>query len=144
MSGITSDELREWRELCERATPGPWAFTASAGDVFETLCTEDEDETPVLIGSEIGDGQCWFNWEFIATAREALPRCLAEIERLQAKVLTDCEEDRLIEFLNNADDGNRFAALCQFAARCGELRTEIDHLNRVIESMTTSHRGERS
>ena len=102
--------LKATRELCEKATPGPWKFSEMSPlcdghyhwaqvCVAEGSLTiaETDDSAPPFVArihpdlndteSHIDDGQ------FIASARAALPRALDIIEE-QQKRITELEESR--------------------------------------------------
>jgi hypothetical protein len=80
-SPLNQDELGEIRMRCARATAGPWKsyiegreemsgsdFIATGGeDIYVTGATEVDQD-------------------FIAHARQDIPKLLAEIERLKAKI----------------------------------------------------------
>ena len=87
---LTPERLREIKERCERATPGPWIVspnrhkakdgsqwgiiearirTVTGGIVAHTICTWDGD-----------NGRA--NAEFAAHAREDVPVLVAEVEQL--------------------------------------------------------------
>lgn len=74
---MTENELKHLEELCAKATPGPWLRDGS-GYVF-------------VKNIEIGNSSD--NAEFIIAAREALPKLIAEVRRLQARlneILKEC------------------------------------------------------
>ena len=70
---MTEQEIKEMRDRCEKATPGPWEsgswIIANEVAVAEIVILDDDAET---------EG----NSSFIANARADLPRALNEIERL--------------------------------------------------------------
>jgi hypothetical protein len=75
MKPITREELDRWKQLAEAATAGLWetmwspkigTAVAAYSDYYETVC----------------DGAALENAEFIAAARDAVPRLVAEVERL--------------------------------------------------------------
>ena len=70
---MTPAELQRLRELCERATPGPWEVFYGHTWVLSTS-TEDS------VCSSVRDRDA----AFIAAARETVPALIAEVERLQA------------------------------------------------------------
>lgn len=81
MTVLTKEELESIRKRAEAATPGPW-FWLDDGRLYS-------DGADKVIGEVIeGKDETWFdlfdaNAEFIAHAREDIPKLLAEIERLQ-------------------------------------------------------------
>lgn len=86
MSGITRDELNELRGLLARVTPGPWVSYVegrdheSGSNFIRTGPPANRGEDIELVGASVADQ------DFIAAAREQMPRLIAEIERLQAKL----------------------------------------------------------
>lgn len=78
-TGITAEELAQWKEATERATAGPWEYRPEDDEGFARICTPslyrfvdiapDEPETR-------NDAQ------FIVLAREAMPRLLAEMDAI--------------------------------------------------------------
>jgi len=87
---ITAEQLKEWRALADAATPGPWeAYTKRPED----LCVfgADGDSVCGKIYSNLGiDANRIItakdNADFIATAREAVPRLEQEVRRLRAQL----------------------------------------------------------
>ena len=79
---LTPERLREIKERCERATPGPWwvdgdpgyaeRSRASLGKIDGVLIWGPPGET---VGGEAANAQ------FVAHAREDVPLLVAEIER---------------------------------------------------------------
>jgi hypothetical protein len=72
---MTDEELKVIRERCEKATPGPWR---ADGRYIETIEGAEEE---MAIYDEGGHDE--LDAEFIAHAREDVPRLLEEIERLR-------------------------------------------------------------
>ncbi len=77
---IPDEQLSKLKELCERATPGPWKYDGKSlstgikgGIIFQLMLRPD-------IGISHADA------EFIAMARTALPALLAEVEKLRKVV----------------------------------------------------------
>lgn len=68
---IDADEIARLRDLCERATDGPWEYAGYG------LVMSKEYDAKVCHQATRGDA------EFIAAARDALPKLLDEVERLQ-------------------------------------------------------------
>lgn len=82
---VTAEELAEWRRLCDAATPGPWEVKAT---VFNSRVVSPSG---VVVGdwgmaSYLSDVD---NGKFIAASRQAMPRLLAEVERLRG-LLKQC------------------------------------------------------
>lgn len=96
---ITTEQLAEWKKICEKATPGPWQLehndlyvgadnptctsdwywvTGSMkkpSDGYNAECSDEEMRGPFDVIQR--------NNQFIATARTAMPELIAEVERLQ-------------------------------------------------------------
>ncbi|MEW2079530.1 hypothetical protein ACFZAG_38990 [Streptomyces sp. NPDC012403] len=103
---LTDDELDELDELVQAATPGPW-FVRNLDDEYAmnlvavgtTPDTGLGERWPAFDHREIvaatlvqqpryvdtADARWDENAQFIATAREAVPRLIAEIRRLRAQ-----------------------------------------------------------
>ena len=87
---ITMEELSAMRARIEATTPGPWTSYFEgrdhyAGDSFIQTATQD-----LYISAEDyagGGGHFCADQDFIAHARQDMPRLIAEIERLR-KLLT--------------------------------------------------------
>ena len=100
---MTDQELREIHERAAAASPGPW-FTRLLDDDYAmnlvaiTNAASDEDSWSEPDGSELvaatlvqhpryvchDDGRWDENADFIAHAREDVPRLLAEVARLRS------------------------------------------------------------
>jgi hypothetical protein len=78
-NGITPEELTAIRKRAEKATPGPWRYIL---DDHEELVTS-VDVTDTVVETYARDEESDANIEFIAHAREDIPRLFAEIERLR-------------------------------------------------------------
>lgn len=79
--------LAEIQARAETATKGPWVTggTASCGDVyFGTLVDPDDHSEPGVMLGMTGQPA---DAEFIASAREDVPWLLAEVARLNAKLV---------------------------------------------------------
>jgi len=88
---IPQAELNRWKQLCAKATEGPWRredLSVMAGrDVIASNGRGGTDREWI----EKGDR----NMDFISAARTALPRLIAEVEEAR-KILSDhcrCAED---------------------------------------------------
>jgi hypothetical protein len=84
MKPITREELDRWKQLAEAATEGPWEVVEYEAGVF-IMFSDGFDS------SSMGTGDA----RFIAAARDAVPRLVAEVERLRGslKKLTQCDHD---------------------------------------------------
>jgi hypothetical protein len=82
---ITREELEKWKQLAEAATAGPWEATLLNIDTDSTYVEPCEfhfcgmTDYPV---DPIIQEQVHRDAEFIAAARDAVPRLVAEVERL--------------------------------------------------------------
>ena len=79
---LTEDELAAMEARCEAATPGPWQSWIEGRDNFGGDCvitTEGEDiyllPPPTL--------RAPYDQDFIAAARQDVPRLVAEVRRLR-------------------------------------------------------------
>jgi len=77
---MSDDELARWRALADAATPGPWLPAGSTHPLCLGGVYEREGEVVERILTDRPDADA----AFIATAREAMPRLLAEVARLRA------------------------------------------------------------
>ena len=77
---ISDKELAEIRKRAEAATPGPWkAFIEDRGFQSGSSFIQTQGEDIELIGATEED------YDFIANARQDIPKLLDEIERLKGK-----------------------------------------------------------
>lgn len=96
---MTKQERDELRRLCEAATPGPWnvkRLVDNHGVPYSTLCEVWAFVDPNVCSLWANRGTNLSDANFIAAAREAIPRLLdvideahAEIDRLQALIDSD-------------------------------------------------------
>jgi len=79
---MDAEELQAIRERAEKATPGPWHFDADDMDIW---CRNDGGSFPLTttIAKALEDEDRYFDFEFIAAAREDIPALVAEVERLR-------------------------------------------------------------
>jgi hypothetical protein len=113
---MTNEELKAIRERAEAATPGPWYWEKLDADGW------NDTEMPCLVSAsdegvmDFGDCEQYYptegsppndeDAEFIAHAREDVPKLLAEIERLRKQF--DYITELALEFYENDyvdDDG---------------------------------------
>ena len=81
--GISDDELKEIKELCDKATSGPWiSFIEGRNHTSGCNFIRTSDEDIELTGAT-GNDQ-----DFIASCRQDIPRLIDEINRLK-KLLDD-------------------------------------------------------
>lgn len=88
---ISKRERQELEELCDACTPGPWRLLRDGGE-FEAVrgetsdADDDFDVDPVC---QILAETVWGKHEdlfLMAAAREAIPKLLREIERLERQL----------------------------------------------------------
>ena len=79
MAEITPVELEAMRARCVAATPGPWqSFVEGRDHTGGSSCIRTGGEVDIeLSGATISDQ------DFIANARQDLPRLIAEVKRLR-------------------------------------------------------------
>lgn len=82
---MTTEMIAAIRERAERATPGPWQWEmlrrgVMGADTLVAMAVWGDEVTEQYIAISDADA------EFIAHAREDIPKLLAEIERLQAEL----------------------------------------------------------
>lgn len=80
--GLTDDELYEIEERCNKATKGPWKSYIEgrdheSGDSFIQTAGED-----IYFSNPLFD----HNQDFIAHARQDIPKLIAEIKRLKGEL----------------------------------------------------------
>lgn len=74
--------IEELRQLCDRATPGPWLSEKHYDADYNVWCipeASDQWGDPIVMALHE-------DADFIAVARTALPSCLDEIYRLRAEL----------------------------------------------------------
>lgn len=83
---MTSEELNKLEALCEKATPGPWRTgNASADDFWHGKGSILHDEKVLFVGNVNFDLAA--DAAFIAAAREAVPKLIAEVRTLSAEFI---------------------------------------------------------
>ena len=78
---MTDEELTEIRHRCERASPGPWKAWVEGRD-------HQSGSSMVQTGADDIEmsGAANADYDFIAHARQDIPRLLAEVERLRTLI----------------------------------------------------------
>lgn len=76
-------KLDELKKLCEEATPGPWDFRHGSPDGFDHWELWNPETGEFVVQDDSGVEPSKENLAFIAAARSALPKLIAEIETLQ-------------------------------------------------------------
>ncbi len=76
---MTDDELNGIRDRCDRASPGPWRAWVEGRD-------HTSGSSMVQTGSDDIEmsGATEADYDFIAHARQDIPKLLAEVRRLRA------------------------------------------------------------
>lgn len=85
---ITQQQLDAWKKLAEEATPGPWEVTDDWEPIrycTPSTITAKESNLYITIATMNYPNE-YGNSNFIATAREAVPALIAEVERLQERL----------------------------------------------------------
>ena len=87
MNSLTDPDLDEIRARCDAATPGPWKYMVegrdhTSGDSFIMRGTKG-DRHPDLYLSADGNPATDADCDFVASARQDVPRLLQEIARLR-------------------------------------------------------------
>ena len=78
---MTEKELDEIRERCDSATAGPWqAWVEGRDQTSGSSFVQTGGDDIEMLGATMAD------YEFIANAKQDIPRLLAEIERLRSLV----------------------------------------------------------
>lgn len=103
---ITPEQIAEWKDAAEKATPGPWFMhdfanplvsrDPCAQDVTVSCASPDHIEVAHMSGGLYGYkgiSQAQADAHFIALSREAVPALIAEVERLR-EALTEISTAR--------------------------------------------------
>lgn len=82
MTRLTTQEIEAIRKQAELASTGPWEYDASYGNITAPY-------------NDIASDVRYPDAEFIANAREDIPKLLAEVERLKSVIrhVNDCAEE---------------------------------------------------
>lgn len=80
---ITTEQLAEWRKLCNEATPSPWRIFI-AND-FNVVPPPTERELFIIDGN--GSDMAFKNARLIGIAVDNMPILIDEVERLRLEVL---------------------------------------------------------
>lgn len=70
---ITQEQLQEWRQLTDAATPGEWEEVAESGEWWLTTCADDKGTLCVIPDTQSMNQA---DVDFIAAARTAVPTLL--------------------------------------------------------------------
>lgn len=89
---ISEKQLVEWERLANEATDGPWVYGENNCDVYDVYSEHDPEDVDAVC-SDMLFPNSKNDAAFIAAAREAVPRLIAEVRRLQDRC--DTLEDML-------------------------------------------------
>lgn len=86
---LTDAELDDLRRLSERVAPAPWRAMVegrdhTSGDSFIMIGREDDRDEDMYVSRDSGPASS-ADLDFIAAARNYLPRLLDEIARLRSR-----------------------------------------------------------
>ena len=81
MTSPTPAELAEWKRQCHDAHDGPWENTQTTVYIAGT-----EKIVAIMARRDLPEHRVWATAAFIAVSRDALPRLIAEVERLTKMV----------------------------------------------------------
>ena len=92
---LTDVELAAIERRCAEASPGPWqAFVEGrdhvSGDTFIMIGLGDERGADMYVSQDDERGRRWAaaqDLDFIAAARQDIPRLIAEVRRLRSRGL---------------------------------------------------------
>lgn len=90
---ITDEELAAMQARVEATTPGPWRSSFEGRDHFsgDSVIVTREQEIEIYISADDyagGGGHFCADLDFIAHARQDVPRLIAEVQRLRALLTT--------------------------------------------------------
>ena len=130
---ISMNRIRKLKALCRKATPAPWKdirHSIQSEDGYEigrTYRVESQKDMICHLDSYLGYSENErADAAFIATARQAAPDLLAEIERLKdEKQQLEKENIQLAEFLSDIDGA--FSERCPCPANLEWLDFECPH-----------------
>lgn len=102
---MTPSELTRLKEICEKATPGPWYVQLEKDPMINSIWSSElpegsneiwTDQSICALGETVAaTSRCGLtNAQFIAEARTALPKLIEEVERLKkenAHLVTEVE-----------------------------------------------------
>jgi hypothetical protein len=135
MSEQLSDQrLAEIRELCDKATAGPWTYIYNQmGDGVYQVDQEGSVQTPIVYEENVSSDLLYDNYMFIAASRTIVPELLDEVWHLRAELRRS--EAKSTERLGRAVIAEerlaQSVALADFERVVGEhnsLLADLDHL----------------
>lgn len=125
---IPPEKLKLWRELAEKATPGPWELVESDDDVLRVVQTYGKHGIrrhicEMCIEAGLSDP------EFITASREAVPALIEEVERQEQEIHT---LRALVQNQRKALDTPDYAEYRHCIKEELKLREEIERLKRML------------
>lgn len=87
INNITEEQLADWMKLAKAATAAPWINDGRCGcagiyaSKLKVNCFHDVERF-ICYSEHPHDDQSQIDWDFIATARIAMPLLIAEVRRL--------------------------------------------------------------
>ncbi|MDX8050428.1 hypothetical protein SK571_13635 [Lentzea sp. BCCO 10_0798] len=148
---LAGDVLADIMRVTSAATPGPWRMAGSGygyslgGKVHESVFAPREGGDPVFIALTglCGEAQSQADAAFIASAREAMPWLVDEVNRLRAARMrgwdTALDSAQHAEHLDAEVERLR-ARVDELAAENEQLRGEAGNRGRVV-NLGIGHRG---
>lgn len=132
---LSPSDLLAAKELCERATPGPWRWgefgkeRSGVPEKMMNLYSGDERVVPVIwLEPSSGWSTLHDNTEFIARARSLVPALLEEVERLRAYEARVEVAFRWIDYWGGSDQSRADADMIA----CGEYT--VDEQMNLVDS----------
>jgi len=113
---VAALDLDELQRLCDAATPGPWKF----GDGYAWFTVDGPDGREVCETGDATDA-AHHDGAFIAAARDALPKLIAEVRRLR-------EAERVNRLWIPAARRNAICFACNLKRNrsvCGDCRSRL-------------------
>lgn len=138
---MNAEVLKKAREICNKATEGPWEIVDYAGFAIyknpviklglsadEQICTFSEDDYYEEMEQP---NNTYENAEFITFARTALPAALDEIERLQAE--NESLKQQILPIIKFISYNGKYPNLCS-----GILVIEIKNKKYELDNVLIS------
>lgn len=134
---ITEEQLREWRELAEKATPGRWQWwtsnswrrlkselgTGTTRNVLEPYTVWHDKHPDCLVHDD--------DMDFIAASRTAVPALCEEVERLREALSL---AETIIRQL--PENGKNWNLLSRFWAASSAARSSLQEGNSATSGPT--------
>jgi hypothetical protein len=146
---LIDQDLQQWSELSEKATPGPWVgprITDAWPPGYIGIYDTDEDEPYCVVAlaghlTDVDVEQAQLDAKFIAIARSAVPALIAEVKKLRKLVDPDAEHARLVLIKDATDaaiaevgpkmDANYGEIIERLVGEKERLRVEVERLSNV-------------